>query len=106
MNKADPRPLEKTDAVPKFTVGDKNSFLTKLRVLILNMTVIVLVPNLGFFVLLQNFELDELDGSDFKYDKIIFKFLTQKYAIKTFLEPNLRTFIFAPNFETGQIRGR
>ena len=70
------------------------------------MTVIVLVPNLGFFVLLQYFELDELDGSDFKYDKIIFKFLTQKYAIKTFLEPNLRTFIFAPNFETGQIRGR
>ena len=67
------------------------------------MTVIVLVPNLGFFVLLQYFELDELDGSDFKYDKIIFKFLTQKYAIKTFLEPNLRTFIFAPNFETGQI---
>ena len=70
------------------------------------MTGIVLVPNLGIFVLSQNFELDEFDGSDFKYDNIIFKFLTQTYPIKTFLDPNLRTFIFAPNFETGQIRGR
>ena len=101
-----PRPLEKTDTVPKFTVEDKNSFLAKSRVLILNMTGIVLVPNLGIFVLSQNFELDEFDSSDFKYDNIIFKFLTQKYPIKTFLDPNLRTFIFAPNFETGQIRGR
>ena len=67
------------------------------------MTGIVLIPNLGIFVLSQNFELDEFHGSDIKYDNIIFKFLTQKYQIKTFLDPNLRTFIFAPNFETGQI---
>ena len=38
--KADPGPLEKADPIPKFTVWVKDSFLTNLRVLISNMTIV------------------------------------------------------------------
>ena len=38
--KADPGPLEKPDLIPKFTVRVKDSFLTNLKVLISNMTIV------------------------------------------------------------------
>ena len=38
--KVDPGPLEKADAIPKFTVWVKNSFLTNSRVLTSNATIV------------------------------------------------------------------
>ena len=36
----EPGPLERADLIPKFTVWVKDSFMTKLRVLISNMTIV------------------------------------------------------------------
>ena len=40
LQKANPGSLEKADPIPNFTVGVKDSFLTNLRLLISNMTVV------------------------------------------------------------------
>ena len=74
--KMDPRPLEKADPIPKFTVWVKDSFLTNLWVLISNMTI------------------------------AFFKILAQKYPKKAFLVPNLGILVFfLHNFAIKQIWG-
>ena len=59
---------------------------------------------LAFSISHDIFQLDKFKGADFKYDNSCFKFQPKilKYGI---FSPNLRIFIFAPNFATTQIRG-
>ena len=112
----DPGPLKKADPIPKFTVWVKDSFLTNLRVLISNMSIVFKnsspkIPTSGIF------------GSKFKdfyfcpkfcgktnsstlisNMAIFFSNSIPKYPNKAFLVPNLGIFISPRNFAIRQIR--
>ena len=79
----------------------KTHFLTNLRLLISNMTIVFLksLPKntqiRHFWSQIQVFlffrkilQLDKFEGADFKYDNSIFKILAQKYPNKAFLVKN------------------
>ena len=60
-----------------------------------------LVPNLGIFLISLILELDIINGADFKYDNIIFKFQPKNtqikhfwFQIKAYLVPNSGIFVF------------
>ena len=65
-----------------------------------------MVPNLGIFVFLRNFEIRQIRWSWFKIWQYNFQLPVQKYPNQVFLVPNLRIFTFAPNFAARQIWGR
>ena len=66
-----------------------------------------MVPNLVIFVFFFHkiFQIDKLEGVDFKYDNIFFKILAQKYSNETFLVPNIFIFFFWRFFAIRKIRG-
>ena len=76
--------FKKADPIPKITVWVKDLFLTNLRVLILNMTILFWNPNpkhKAFLVQIwdnfassQNFAIDKIEGADSKYDNTLLNF--------------------------------